>query len=103
MLEYYKQSTKQSQNQQQQTSNSKQAEETKKQEEEDEEAYEENDKVKELDNADDAADLQNIIKQKKRQSTITYSQRMLKKADNLTKFNRKNHSEGNKHISNNDL
>jgi hypothetical protein len=48
-------------------------------------------------------DINNLIKQKKRQSTITYSQRMLKKADNLTKFNRKNHSEGNKHITNNDL
>jgi hypothetical protein len=51
----------------------------------------------------DENDLYNIIKQKKRQSTITYSQKMLKKADNLTKFNRKNHSEGNKHITNNDL
>jgi hypothetical protein len=44
-----------------------------------------------------------FIKSRKRQSSITYSQRMLKKADNLTKFNRKNHSEGNKHITNNDL
>ena len=44
-----------------------------------------------------------FVKIKKRQSSITYSQRMLKKADNLTKFNRKNHSEGNKHITNNDL
>lgn len=51
----------------------------------------------------DENDLNNIIMNKKRQSTITYSQRMLKKADNLTKFNRKNHSEGNKHITNNDL
>lgn len=51
----------------------------------------------------DENDINNIIKAKKRQSTITYSQRMLKKADNLTKFNRKNHSEGNKHITNNDL
>ena len=51
----------------------------------------------------DENELYNIIKQKKRQSTITYSQKMLKKADNLTKFNRKNHSEGNKHIKNNDL
>lgn len=105
MLDYYKQMTKQNQTQQSQNqiSNSKPIEETKKQEEEDEEFNEEADKVKDLDNPDDAADLQNIIKQKKRQSTITYSQRMLKKADNLTKFNRKNHSEGNKHISNNDL
>lgn len=37
---------------------------------------------------------------KKRHSSITFSQRMLRKADNLTKFNRKNHSEGNKHITN---
>ncbi len=44
-----------------------------------------------------------ISKPKKRQSSITLSNRMLKKADNLTKFNRKNHSEGNKHITNNDL
>lgn len=51
----------------------------------------------------DENDINNIIKMKKRQSTITYSQRMLKKADNLTKFNRKNHSEGNKHITNSDL
>ena len=45
-------------------------------------------------------ELNNLIVQKKRHSTITFSQRMLKKADNLTKFNRKNHSEGNKHITN---
>jgi hypothetical protein len=105
MLEYYKQMTKQNQTQQthNQISTTKPVEETKKQDEEEEEFNEDADKVKDLDNPDDAADLQNIIKQKKRQSTITYSQRMLKKADNLTKFNRKNHSEGNKHISNNDL
>jgi hypothetical protein len=48
-------------------------------------------------------DLNNLIKQKKKQSSITFSQRALKKADNLTKFNRKNHSEGNKHITNADL
>ena len=52
-------------------------------------------------NAD--SELAAFIKSRKRQSSITYSQRMLKKADNLTKFNRKNHSEGNKHITNNDL
>jgi hypothetical protein len=51
----------------------------------------------------DESEIYNLIKQKKRQSTITFSQRMLKKADNLTNFNRKNHSEGNKHITNNDL
>ena len=44
--------------------------------------------------------LSNIPTMKKRHSSITFSQRMLKKADNLTKFNRKNHSEGNKHITN---
>lgn len=48
----------------------------------------------------DENELNNLIVQKKRHSTITFSQRMLKKADNLTKFNRKNHSEGNKHITN---
>lgn len=51
----------------------------------------------------DENDLNNLIKQKKKQSSITFSQRALKKADNLTKFNRKNHSEGNKHITNADL
>jgi hypothetical protein len=51
----------------------------------------------------DENEINNLIKQKKRHSTITYSQRMLKKADNLTKFNRKSHSEGNKHITNSDL
>lgn len=55
------------------------------------------------DTVEEDNDINNLIKQKKRQSTITYSQRMLRKADNLTKFNRKNHSEGNKHITNNDL
>ena len=44
--------------------------------------------------------ISNIPTMKKRHSSITFSQRMLKKADNLTKFNRKNHSEGNKHITN---
>ena len=58
---------------------------------------EENDKV------DDLEKLNNIILQKKRQCSISFSQRMLKKADNLTKFNKKNHSEGNKHITNADL
>jgi len=45
-------------------------------------------------------DLNKLIGMKKRHSSITFSQRMLRKADNLTKFNRKNHSEGNKHITN---
>ncbi len=49
---------------------------------------------------DELEDLNNLITMKKRHSSITFSQRMLRKADNLTKFNRKNHSEGNKHITN---
>ena len=51
----------------------------------------------------DENDLQSIIKQNKRHSTISYSQKILKKANNLTKFNKKNNSEGNKHILNSDL
>lgn len=47
--------------------------------------------------------LMSILMSRKKPSSITYSQRMLKKADNLTKFNRKNHSEGNKHITNHEL
>lgn len=49
---------------------------------------------------DELDDLNKLITMKKRHSSITFSQRMLRKADNLTKFNRKNHSEGNKHITN---
>ena len=49
---------------------------------------------------DEIEDLNKLITMKKRHSSITFSQRMLRKADNLTKFNRKNHSEGNKHITN---
>lgn len=49
---------------------------------------------------DELEDLNKLITMKKRHSSITFSQRMLRKADNLTKFNRKNHSEGNKHITN---
>jgi len=73
--------------------------------EEDEEEYEvnnlkkKNQQVEELDDND----LQSIIKQNKRHSTISYSQKILKKANNLTKFNKKNNSEGNKHILNSDL
>jgi len=48
----------------------------------------------------DENDINKLINMKKRHSSITFSQRMLRKADNLTKFNRKNHSEGNKHITN---
>jgi hypothetical protein len=59
----------------------------------------ENNQVEEL----DENDLQSIIKQNKRHSTISYSQKILKKANNLTKFNKKNNSEGNKHILNSDL
>lgn len=49
---------------------------------------------------DDLENINKLITMKKRHSSITFSQRMLRKADNLTKFNRKNHSEGNKHITN---
>ena len=103
ILDYYKQTTKQNQIMQQKEKQIKedQLEELKNKEEEDY-SNEEKDKVDDIENIEDA-DLLNIIKKKKRESTITYSQRALKKADNLTKFNRKNHSEGNKHISNNDL
>lgn len=43
------------------------------------------------------------INLRKRPCSITFSQKMLKKADKLTKFDRKNHSEGNKHITNDHL
>ena len=103
ILDFYKQTTIQNQIQQKQQEKLKEdmLEEIKTKEEDDIN-YEECDRVNDLENIDDN-DLLNIIKKKKRESTITYSQRALKKADNLTKFNRKNHSEGNKHISNNDL
>lgn len=39
----------------------------------------------------------------RRPPSIQYNEKILKKSDNLTKFNRKNHSEGNKHILNSDL
>jgi len=73
--------------------------------EEDEEEYEVNPikkKTQTVEELDDQ-DLQSIIKQNKRHSTISYSQKILKKANNLTKFNKKNNSEGNKHILNSDL
>ena len=38
-----------------------------------------------------------------RKITVVNSTKILKKADNLTAFNKKNQSEGNKHIRNNDL
>lgn len=40
------------------------------------------------------------VKANKGRATIYFSEKQLKKSDNLTKFNRKNHSEGNKHILN---
>ena len=43
------------------------------------------------------------VKANNGKSYIYYSEKQLKKSDNLTKFNRKNHSEGNKHILNNHL
>lgn len=57
----------------------------------------------ERDVVNDLDQINYIIKQKKRQCSISFSSRMLKKADNLTKFTKKNHSEGNKHITNADL
>lgn len=57
----------------------------------------------ERDKVEDLEKLNYIINAKKRQCSISFSQRMLKKADNLTRFNKKNHSEGNKHITNADL
>lgn len=47
--------------------------------------------------------IDSIVKNKKRQCSIALSAKMLKKAENLTRFTKKNHSEGNKHITNNDL
>ena len=40
------------------------------------------------------------VKSLKKNSCIMYNEKIFKKSDNLTKFNRKNHSEGNKHILN---
>ena len=40
------------------------------------------------------------VKSLKKHSCIMYNEKIFKKSDNLTKFNRKNHSEGNKHILN---
>jgi hypothetical protein len=39
----------------------------------------------------------------KKPSTIMVNEKILKKSDNMTKFNRKNRSEGNKHILNSEL
>ena len=44
-----------------------------------------------------------FVKSKKKKSIIMVNEKILKKSDNMTKFNRKNKSEGNKHILNSDL
>lgn len=44
-----------------------------------------------------------FVRSKKKKSIIMVNEKILKKSDNMTKFNRKNKSEGNKHILNSDL
>ena len=44
-----------------------------------------------------------FVNSKKKKSLIMINEKILKKSDNMTKFNRKNKSEGNKHILNSDL
>ena len=44
-----------------------------------------------------------FVKKKKKKSTIMVNMKILQKSDNMTKFNRKNRSEGNKHILNSHL
>ena len=44
-----------------------------------------------------------FVKANKKTSIIMVNEKMLKKSDNMTKFNRKNRSEGNKHIINSEL
>ena len=44
-----------------------------------------------------------FVNSKKKKSVIMVNEKILKKSDNMTKFNRKNKSEGNKHILNSDL
>ena len=44
-----------------------------------------------------------FVKSKKKKSIVMVNEKMLKKSDNMTKFNRKNKSEGNKHILNSEL
>ena len=44
-----------------------------------------------------------FVNSKKKKSLIMVNEKILKKSDNMTKFNRKNKSEGNKHILNTDL
>lgn len=63
-------------------------------------------KSKTLENSNQDEDISSLISllmKTKRQCSISFSQKILKKAENLTKFNKKNHSEGNKHITNSDL
>ena len=44
-----------------------------------------------------------FVRSKKKKSIIMVNEKILKKSDNMTKFNRKNKSEGNKHILNSEL
>ena len=44
-----------------------------------------------------------FVLSKKKKSTIMINEKIFKKSDNMTNFNRKNRSEGNKHILNKDL
>ena len=44
-----------------------------------------------------------FVTSKKKKSTIMINEKMFKKSDNMTNFNRKNRSEGNKHILNKEL
>ena len=54
---------------------------------------------------DESAELDGteFVKSKKKKSLIKIDEKIFKKSDNMTKFNRKNRSEGNKHILNQDL
>lgn len=45
----------------------------------------------------------NLLDQRRKKSIIMVNEKILKKSDNMTKFNRKNKSEGNKHILNSEL
>ena len=44
-----------------------------------------------------------FVSSKKKKSLIMFNEKIFKKSDNMTNFNRKNRSEGNKHILNQDL
>ena len=44
-----------------------------------------------------------FVQSKKKKSLIMFNEKIFKKSDNMTNFNRKNRSEGNKHILNQDL